>query len=77
MTMTNSYSESSYLAHLTCNMDVRAHIGRSTGRSIPSVVASSRQEWQYVISTVRKSYWADELADLPPSSDIWWKSWKF
>ena len=53
MTITDSYSERSYLAGLTCNMDVRAHIGRSTGRSIPLVVASSGQEWQYDISTVR------------------------
>ena len=32
---------------------VRAHIGRSTGRSSPPVVSSSGQEWQYDISTVR------------------------
>ena len=31
---------------------VRAHIGRSTGRSTP-VAASSGQEWQNEISTVR------------------------
>ena len=53
MTITDSYSEISYLAGLTCNMDVRAHIGRSTGRSPPPLVGSSGQEWQYVISTVR------------------------
>ena len=50
MTITDSYSERSYLAGLTSNMDVRAHIGRSN----PSpIVASSGQEWQYDISTVR------------------------
>ena len=49
MTITDSYSESSYLAGLTCNMDVRAHIGRSN----PPIVTSSGQEWQYDISTVR------------------------
>ena len=32
---------------------VRAHIGRSTGRSTPLLVASSGPEWQYEISTVR------------------------
>ena len=33
---------------------VRAHIGRSSGRSTPSPVeVSSGQEWQYEISTVR------------------------
>ena len=53
MTITDSYSESSYVAGLTCNLDVRGHIGRSTGRSTPPVVASSGQEWQYDISTVR------------------------
>ena len=53
MTITDSYYESSYVAGLTCNLDVRVHIGRSTGRSTPPVVASSGQEWQYDISTVR------------------------
>ena len=53
MTITDSYSESSYLEGLTCNLDVRVHIGRSTGRSIPMVMASSVQEWQFHISTVR------------------------
>ena len=32
---------------------LRAHIGRSTGRSTPMVMASSVQEWQFHISTVR------------------------
>ena len=49
MTITDSYSKSSYLAGLTCNLDVRVHIGRS----ISLVVASSGQEWQFHISAVR------------------------
>ena len=32
---------------------IRAHIGRSSGRSTPPVVASSGQEWQFHIATVR------------------------
>ena len=48
ITVTDSYSEGLYLAGLTCNMDnflgdlgistVRAHIGRSTGRSTPPLI---------------------------------------
>ena len=34
-------------------MDVRAQIGRSTGRSTPQVLVSSGQEWQFYIYTVR------------------------
>ena len=37
------------MAGLTCDLDVRAHIGRST----PLDVASSGEEWQFHISTVR------------------------
>ena len=76
-------------------MDVRAHIGRSN----PQVVASSSQEWQFYIYTVRahigrstgrsnpqyrhlvgkngdftfilvELILADQLADLPPSRGI-------
>ena len=42
----------------------------------PPLVASSGQEWQFYISTVRAHFlvleliFADEVADLPPSSDI-------
>ena len=62
MTITDSYSERSYLAGLTSNMDVRAHIGRSN----PSpIVASSGQEWQYDISTVYLIL-ADQLAYPTP-----------
>ena len=43
MTVTDSYSERSYLAGLTCNLVVRVHIGRST-QIYPPVVASSGQE---------------------------------
>ena len=32
---------------------VRAHNGRSSGRSMPAVVASSGEEWKFHISTVR------------------------
>ena len=43
------------MAGFTFNMDVRAHITRSTCRYYPTplVVASSGQEWQFHISTVR------------------------
>ena len=47
MTITDSYSEGSYLVGLIEDLGistVRAHVGRSTGRSIPQVVASSGQE---------------------------------
>ena len=33
--------------------NVRAHIGRSTGRSTPQLVACSSKQWQFHISTVR------------------------
>ena len=36
MRITDFNSETSYLQGLTCNMDVRADIGRSPGRSTPS-----------------------------------------
>ena len=41
MTIRDFNSDSSYLPSLTCNMDVRVHIGRSTGRSTP-------QDWHLV-----------------------------
>ena len=47
MTITDFNSEISYLPGLTCNMDVRAQIGRSTGRSITQELASSGAEWQF------------------------------
>ena len=53
MTITDFNYDSSYLPGLTCNMDVIAHIGRSTGRYTPLELASSGQEWQFHISTVR------------------------
>ena len=65
MTITDFNYDSSYLPGLTCNMDVRAYIGRSTGRFTPHTAISwSRmailllrvhlgQEWQFDISTVR------------------------
>ena len=71
MTITDSYSESSYLAGLTCNMDVRAHIGRSTGRSTP-------QKWHLVVKwhlavkngnmtfLLLELILSDQLADTPP-----------
>ena len=45
-------SDNSYLPNLTCNMDVRVHIGRSSGRSTlhPPVLTSSGQEWQFQVS---------------------------
>ena len=53
MTITDFNYESSYLPSLTCHMDVRVHIGRSTGRSTPPPLeASSGQEWQFQISIV-------------------------
>ena len=53
MTIIDFIYESSDLPGLTCNMDVRVHIGRSTGRSTPQVEASSGQEWQFQIATVK------------------------
>ena len=49
---------------------VRAHIGRSTGRSIPLVVACSGQEWQYDISTVRAHIGRSTGRFTPLSSGI-------
>ena len=49
MTLTDSYCESSYLAGLTCNLDVKS----SYWHMYPPVVASSGQEWQYQISSIR------------------------
>ena len=55
---------------------VRTHIGRSSGRSTP-------QQWHLVVKNGNMTFLllelilADQLADLPPSSDIWWKSLKF
>ena len=53
MTITDFNYEISYLPGLTCHMDVRVQIGRSTGSSTPQVLESSGQEWQFYISTVR------------------------
>ena len=57
-------SDSSYLPSLTCNMDVRVHIGRSSGRYTPwyghvvlkngnftLLLTSSGQEWEFHIAT--------------------------
>ena len=65
MTITDSYSESSYLADLTCNLDVRVHIGRSTGRSTPLDVTSSGEECQFHIPTVR-AYIGPSSGRSPP-----------
>ena len=51
MTITDFNSDSSCLPSLTCNMDVRVHIGRSTGRSTPH-----GQEWQFQVSFVSGFY---------------------
>ena len=51
MTITNFNYESSYLPGVICNIVVKADVGRSPGNSIPSVLMSSGQEWQYHIAT--------------------------
>ena len=42
---------------------IRAHSGRSTGRSTPLVLASSGPEWQFYISTIR----AHTGGSIPPA----------
>ena len=65
MTFTDFNYESSYLPGLTCNMDVRAHIGTSTGRSTPC------KYWHLVVKNgnftflLLESILADQWADLP------------
>ena len=74
MTVTDSYSERSYLAGLTSNMDVRAHIGRSN----PSpIVASSGQEWQYDISTVRAHIGRSTGISTPPVVASSGQEWQY
>ena len=77
MTITDSYFESSYLEGLTCNLDVRVHYGRSTGRSTPLVVASSGQEWQYVISTVRAYICRSTCRSIPPVVASIGQEWQY
>ena len=43
-------SDNSYLPNLTCNMEVRVHISRSSGRSNLPRMTSSAQEWQFQVS---------------------------
>ena len=45
---------------------VRAHIGRSTGRSNPPVLLSSGQKWQYDISTIRAHIGRSTGRFMPP-----------
>ena len=57
MAISHSYSESSYwqryiLPFILLDLPVRVHMGRSTGRSTPPVVASSGQQWQFHIHIV-------------------------
>ena len=57
MTITDSYSESSYLAGLACNLDVKSSYWQIKWQIYPPpVVASSGQDWQFHISTVKSSY---------------------
>ena len=67
MTITDFNYESSYLPGLTCNMDVTAHIGRST-----PILASRGQEWQFHIYTVKSSYWQINWQIYPTSTGILW-----
>ena len=69
MTITDFNYESSYLSSLTCNMDVRVDIGRSTGRSTPPQgEASNGQEWQVHIATVRAHIGRSNGRSTPPRS---------
>ena len=52
MTITDFNHESSYLPSWICNIDVRVHICRSTGRCTPHLQTSHGQEWQFQISIV-------------------------
>ena len=74
MTITDFNHDSSYLPDLTCNMDVRAHIGRLTGRSTPypPILASNGQEWQFYISIVRVYIGRSTGRSTPPSTGISW-----
>ena len=49
---------------------VRAHIGRSTGRSIPPVQASSSQELQFHISAVRAHIGRSPGRSNPPPVEV-------
>ena len=46
--------------------NIRANIGKSTGRSTHPVESSSGEEWQFYISTLQLIL-VDQLADLPPT----------
>ena len=65
MTITDFNYDSSYLPGLTCNMDVRAHIGRSTGRSTPLYCHLVVKNGNFT-SLLLEFTLADQLADLPP-----------
>ena len=70
MTISDFKSKGSYLQGLTCNMDVRAHIGRSTGRSPPFLADLPPQYWHLVVKNGNFTFLllelilADEVADL-------------
>ena len=51
MTITNFNYEGSYLPGVICNIAVKADLGRSPGRSNPTVLMSSGPEWQFHIAT--------------------------
>ena len=50
MTIINFNYEGSYLPGVICHI-VKADLGRSPGKSIPPVLMSSGQEWQFHIAT--------------------------
>ena len=57
---------------------VRAHIRRSTGRSMPHPVeASSGHEWQFYISTVRAHIGRSTSRSTPPVKTSSSQEWKF
>ena len=61
MTITDFNYDSSYLPGLTCNMDVRTHIGRSTPLYWHLVVRNGNFTFLLLEFIL-----ADQLADLPP-----------
>ena len=68
MTITDFNYEGSYFPGLTCNMDVRAHIGRSTGRSTPQywhLVVKNGNFTCLLLEFILADQLADQVAGLP------------
>ena len=69
-------SDSSYLLSLTCNMDVRVHIGRSSGRYTPwygHVVVKNGTFTLLLLQLIQ----AGQLADVPSILTCSCQEWQF